>query len=51
VIEVHLSNIAEREEWRRLSVISDVCALTISGKGPAGYIEALDWLAAGAAGA
>jgi 3-dehydroquinate dehydratase-2 len=51
IIEVHLSDIAGREQWRRLSVISDVCALTISGKGPEGYIEALDWLAANPAGA
>ena len=46
VVEVHLSDIANREEaWRRRSVVSDVCACTISGKGPDGYLEALDWLA------
>lgn len=46
VVEVHLSDITSRkEEWRRRSVISDVCALTISGKGLDGYLEALDWLA------
>lgn len=46
VIEVHLSDIANRpEEWRRHSVISDVCDLTIAGKGPEGYVEALQWLA------
>ena len=46
VVEVHLSDIAHRkEEWRRRSVISDVCALTIAGKGLDGYLEALDWLA------
>lgn len=45
VIEVHLSDIYTRkEEWRHQSVISDVCALTISGKGPGGYKEAIRWL-------
>ena len=46
IVEVHLSDISTREEWRRHSVISDVCSLTISGKGLQGYLEALDWLAA-----
>ncbi len=46
VVEVHLSDIAHRpEEWRRHSVISDVCGLTIAGKGLNGYLEALEWLA------
>ena len=45
VVEVHLSDINNREEWRRLSVISDVAQLTISGKGREGYFEALEWLA------
>ncbi len=46
VVEVHLSDIASRkEEWRRRSVISDVCDRTISGKGFEGYLEAVDWLA------
>ena len=45
VVEVHLSNIEEREEWRRKSVIADVVSHRIVGKGPEGYKEALDWLA------
>lgn len=45
VVEVHLSDISAREEWRRRSVISDVCALTIAGKGLDGYLEAMEWLA------
>ena len=45
VVEVHLSNILEREEWRRPSVIEDVVAHRIMGMGPDGYREALDWLA------
>jgi 3-dehydroquinate dehydratase II len=45
VVEVHLSNVDEREEWRRLSVISDLAAKRIAGKGPDGYREALEFLA------
>ncbi len=48
VVEVHLSDIVARpEEWRRRSVISDVCDRTITGKGADGYLEAIDWLAEG----
>jgi 3-dehydroquinate dehydratase-2 len=45
VVEVHLSNIEEREEWRRNSVISDLAAERVVGKGPDGYREALEYLA------
>jgi 3-dehydroquinate dehydratase-2 len=45
VVEVHLSNIDEREEWRRKSVISDLTAKRVIGKGPDGYREALTYLA------
>ena len=45
VVEVHLSNIEEREDWRRHSVISDVAAHRVIGKGPDGYREALEFLA------
>lgn len=45
VAEVHLSNIEAREEWRRISVVRDVAALTVMGKGPDGYREALEFLA------
>ena len=45
VVEVHLSNIEEREESRRHSVIADLAAKRILGKGPEGYKEALEWLA------
>ena len=44
VVEVHLSNIDEREEWRRTSVISDLAGHRIVGKGPNGYREALVYL-------
>lgn len=45
-VEVHLSDIRNREEWRRTSVIEPVAWKTITGKGPAGYQEALRELAA-----
>ena len=44
LVEVHLSNIEEREEWRRLSVVADLAAKRIMGKGPDGYREALEYL-------
>ena len=46
VVEVHLSNIEQREEWRRLSVIADLATKRVMGKGPEGYREALEFLAA-----
>jgi 3-dehydroquinate dehydratase-2 len=46
VVEVHLSNIDEREAWRRNSVIADLAAKRVIGKGPEGYREALEFLAA-----
>jgi 3-dehydroquinate dehydratase II len=45
VVEVHLSNVDEREDWRRVSVISDLAAKRVIGKGPDGYREALEYLA------
>jgi 3-dehydroquinate dehydratase-2 len=45
VVEVHLSNILEREEWRRHSVIEDIASHRVLGRGPDGYREALAWLA------
>lgn len=41
-IEVHLSNILEREPWRAISVISPACQQTIMGKKLDGYLEAVD---------
>jgi len=40
-VEVHLSDVGARESWRQLSVIGDLCVLTVSGKGAAGYRDAL----------
>ena len=49
IVEVHLSNIHEREEWRRHSVVADLVAHRVIGKGPAGNREALAFLAGKAA--
>ena len=40
-IEVHLSNINQRESFRSNLVLSDVCFDTISGKGKHGYLDAV----------
>jgi 3-dehydroquinate dehydratase II len=45
VVEVHLSNVEEREEWRRYSVIADLAAKRVIGRGPKGYREALEFFA------
>src|SRR5262249_62302125 len=45
IVEVHLSNIEEREEWRRFSVVAELAAFRVIGKGPDGYREALEFLA------
>jgi 3-dehydroquinate dehydratase II len=44
IVEVHLSNVDEREEWRRVSVISDLVAQRFIGQGPDGYRLALEYL-------
>ncbi len=44
IVEVHLSDVDAREEWRRESVLAGLTALRIVGKGPAGYREALEFL-------
>ena len=45
-VEVHLSDVMAREEWRHVSVLEDGCIATISGKGVDGYREALQALKA-----
>jgi 3-dehydroquinate dehydratase-2 len=45
VVEVHLSRLEEREEWRRRSVIADLAAERIAGLGAEGYRRALEFLA------
>ena len=44
-IEVHLSNINSREDFRKISVIKNVCIKQIWGKGLNSYTEALEYLA------
>jgi 3-dehydroquinate dehydratase type II len=49
VVEVHISNIKEREAWRRTSVVEPACAASIYGRGVDGYRWALRHLVARAA--
>jgi 3-dehydroquinate dehydratase-2 len=43
-VEVHLSDVDSREQFRRVSVLGDLCIGRVSGKGPDGYGEALELL-------
>lgn len=43
-VEVHISDLTQREEWRRHSVIRELCFAVVGGKGVAGYREALEIL-------
>ncbi|MBC8480808.1 MAG: 3-dehydroquinate dehydratase [Candidatus Actinomarina sp.] len=43
-IEVHLSDINSRENFRKTNLITDLCELSIIGKGANGYIEAIEYL-------
>jgi 3-dehydroquinate dehydratase II len=47
VVEVHLSDLAAREEWRRHSVLAELAAYRVIGRGPEGYKEALEYLVRG----
>jgi 3-dehydroquinate dehydratase-2 len=40
-VEVHRSNVAARDAWRRVSVIADLCLASVAGQGVEGYREAL----------
>jgi 3-dehydroquinate dehydratase II len=44
-VEVHLSNVEARDEWRKLSVFDGLVLAKVFGKGPDGYREALELLA------
>jgi 3-dehydroquinate dehydratase-2 len=44
-VEVHLSDVEAREDWRRVSVFDGLVLAKIAGKGPDGYREALELLA------
>ncbi len=43
-VEVHISDVSAREDFRQISYIRAACQKTISGKGFLGYIEAVDFL-------
>ncbi len=43
--EIHISDITQREEFRRVSVTAPACQKQIYGKGLAGYLEAIDFVA------
>ena len=43
-VEVHISDVNAREEFRRVSYIRAACLATVSGKGTDGYLEAMDIL-------
>lgn len=44
VVEVHLSDIDEREAFRQISVIEPVCIAQVKGRGPRGYLDSMDIL-------
>jgi 3-dehydroquinate dehydratase II len=44
-VEVHLSDVEARDDWRKLSVFDGLVLAKIAGKGPDGYREALQLLA------
>ncbi len=43
-VEVHISDISSREEFRKVSVTAPACDMQIYGKGLAGYTEAMDYI-------
>ena len=44
IVEVHISDINQREQFRKTNLISDVCNKSIIGRGVQGYIEALEYI-------
>ena len=46
VVEVHISDVGAREEFRKVNVLVGVVAHSVVGRGWPGYLEAIDWLAA-----
>ncbi|MGN0307873.1 MAG: type II 3-dehydroquinate dehydratase [Lachnospiraceae bacterium] len=45
-VEIHISDITAREEFRKISVTKEVCDHQIYGRGLEGYLEAIDFLLA-----
>jgi 3-dehydroquinate dehydratase-2 len=50
-VEVHLSDVSSREQWRHTSVIGELCIASIAGRGADGYRDALACIADELAGA
>lgn len=46
-VEVHISKVEEREDFRQISYIRAACVKTITGHGTDGYLEAIDYLIEG----
>lgn len=46
-VEVHISKVEEREDFRQISYIRAACQKTITGHGVQGYLEAMDFLVQG----
>ena len=46
-VEVHISKVEEREEFRQISYVRHACVKTITGHGTDGYLEAIDFLIEG----
>ena len=46
-VEVHISKVEEREEFRQISYVRLACVKTITGHGTDGYLEAIDFLTEG----
>ena len=46
-VEVHITDVDEREEFRKISYVRAACEKTVSGHGTDGYLEAIDYLAGG----
>ena len=44
-VEVHISDVSQREAYRQISYVREACFATVSGKGFAGYTDAIDLLA------
>ena len=43
-VEVHISDVSRREDFRQVSYIRRACVKTITGHGTKGYLEAIDFL-------
>ena len=46
-VEVHISDVSKREDFRQISYVRNYCSKTIAGKGFEGYLEAIDFLLGG----